>query len=81
MLKEEEQDKSLQLLPHKIVVDFELGLMQAVELQFPMANIQGCFYHSHCIWRDASFKYFVRKMTALSFCPTSMANLFPLPLF
>ena len=50
ILKEEAQDKGLQL--HKIVVDFELGLMQAVELQFPMANIQGCFYHySQRIWR------------------------------
>ena len=52
ILKEEAQDKGLQLLPHKIVVDFELDLMQAVKLQFPMANIQGCFYHySQCILR------------------------------
>ena len=80
----EAQDRGLQLHPYKIVVDFELGLMQAVELQFPMANIQGCFYHySQCVWskiqnlglqatyrKDASFKSFVRKMTGLSFCPT-----------
>ena len=80
----EAQDRGLQLHPYKIVVDFELGLMQAVELQFPMANIQGCFYHySQCVWskiqnlglqatyrEDASFKSFVRKMTGLSFCLT-----------
>ena len=83
MLKEEAQNGGLQLHPEKIVTDFELGVIQAVELQFPMAKVQGCFYHyAQCIWRKvqnlglqpaykeyASFNVFVKKMNALSFCP------------
>ncbi len=41
MLKEEAQDRGLQLRPEKIVTDFELGVIQAVELQFPTAKVQG----------------------------------------
>ena len=83
MLKSACQDRNLNVLPRKITVDFELGLLQAVELQFPTAKIQGCFYHySQSIWRkvqklglhttyqdDPTFKAFVSKKVALSFCP------------
>ena len=83
MLKLACQDRNLQVLPRKITVDFELGLLQAVKLQFPTAKIQSCFYHySQSIWRkvqklglqttypdDPTFKAFVSKMVALSFCP------------
>ena len=68
---------------HLLPFHLELGLLQAVELQFPTAKIQGCFYHySQSIWRkvqklglqttyqdDPTFKAFVSKMVALSFCP------------
>ena len=75
--------RNLQILPRRITVDFELGLLQAVELQFLTAKIQGCFYHySQSIWRkvqklglqttyqdDPTCKAFFSKMGALSFCP------------
>ena len=35
MLKLACQDRNLQVLPKKITVDFKLGLLQAVKLQFP----------------------------------------------
>ena len=77
------EGRNLQILPRRITVDFELGLLQAVELQFLTAKIQGCFYHySQSIWRkvqklglqttyqdDPTCKAFVSKMVALSFCP------------
>ena len=88
MLKSACQDRSLDVLPRKITIDFELGLLQAVKLQFPTAKIQGCFYHySQSIWRkvqnlglqttyrdDPTFKAFVSKMVALSFCPKSFVQ-------
>ena len=88
MLKSACQDRNLNVLPRKITINFELGLLQAVELQFPTAKIQGCFYHySQSIWRkvqnlglqtmyrdNPTFKAFVSKMVALSFCPKSFVR-------
>jgi len=84
MLKFAYQGRNVQVLLQKITVDFELGLLQAVELQFPTAKIQACFYHySQSIWKKVrswgyrqhikmihpTFKAFVSKMVALTFCP------------
>lgn len=40
------------LNPTKIVSDFEVGIAKAIQLCFPRAQTQGCFFHfSQIIWR------------------------------
>ena len=82
LLKSAAQDLHLRVLPERVISDFEAGLLQAIDLQFPMARIQGCFYHfAQAIWRkvqnlglqttyqdEPDFKTFVSKMVALAFC-------------
>ena len=68
-----------------VMEDFELALIQAVELQFPSTRIMGCYFHfSQCLWRkvqalgfatayssDATVKCFIHKTAALSFVPVT----------
>ena len=45
MLKEVAQNLDLELNPSTVMSDFELALIQAVELHFPNAQHRGCYYH------------------------------------
>ena len=84
MLKEAAQNLDLELNPSTVMSDFELALIQAVELHFPNAQHRGCYYHfMQAIWRkveslglqeeyraeDSALKKFVQKMAATTFCP------------
>ena len=51
IMKEEMQNSGLTLQPSAVMADFELALIQAVELQFPSTRIMGCYFHfSQCLW-------------------------------
>ena len=54
IVKEELQNRNLELLPPRILTDFEVALLQSVELQFAGATISGCYfhyYHLQCLYR------------------------------
>ncbi|KAL5014665.1 hypothetical protein ScPMuIL_008935 [Solemya velum] len=83
------QDLQLVLQPTRILVDFELALVQAVQLAFPVSQLSGCYYHyQQCIWRWVStnghttlyrqhddFYQFVRETAALAFIPLNQIRL------
>ena len=61
-LKEEAQNLGLQLNTNAVMADFELALVQSVELQFPGADIQGCFFHlSQWLWRRVQATYLYKN--------------------
>ena len=38
--------------PQSVTADFELAVIQSLEMQLPGIEIQGCHFHfSHCLWR------------------------------
>ena len=77
----------LSLQPSAVMADFELALIQAVELH--SARVLGCFFHfSQCLWgkvqalglsgaytSDASIKCFIHKAAALSFVPPTFLRI------
>ena len=45
-LKEELQNRDLQMSPQSVMADFELAVIQSLEMQLP------CYFHfSQCLWR------------------------------
>ena len=70
------------------MADFELVLVQPVQLQFPGADIQGCFFHfSQCLWRkvqaldlidlyknDPVTQRFIHNAVALAFVPVAFVR-------
>ena len=91
MLKEAAQNFGLDIVPNKVMTDFESGLVQAIQISFPTAEILGCFYHfAQSVWRkvqelglqlmyndpqDASLRSFVRKAVALAFVPCAFLRI------
>ena len=91
MLKEAAQNFGLDIVPNKVMTDFETGLVQAIQINFPTAEILGCFYHfAQSVWRkvqelglqlmyndpqDASLRSFVRKAVALAFVPCAFLRI------
>ena len=85
IVKKEMQNSGLTLQSSAVMAEFELALIQAMELQFPSTTIMGCYFHfSQCLWRkvqalhlatayssDATVKCFIHKTTALSFVPVT----------
>lgn len=42
----------MEFIPNKVMTDFETGLVQAIQISFPTAEILGCFYHfAQSVWR------------------------------
>ena len=82
-LKEELQNRGLQMSPQSVMTDFELAVIQSFKMQLPGIKIQGCYFHfSQCLWRkvqalgmtdlyknDADTKNFIHKAAALPFIP------------
>ena len=82
-LKEELQNRGLQMSPQSVMADFELAVIQSLEMQLPGVEIQGCYFHfSQCLWRkvqalgmadlyknDADTRNFIHKAAALPFIP------------
>ena len=82
MLNEAAQNLDLELNPSMVMSDFELALIQVVELHFPNAQHRECYFHfMQAIWRkvqslglqeeyradDSELKKFVKKMAATAF--------------
>ena len=67
------------------MADFELTLIQSLELQFPGIAIQVCFFHfSQCLWRkvqslgpsdwyknDQDARSFIQRSASLALVPLS----------
>lgn len=81
MVKEELQDRGLTFSPQQIVQDFEIGLIQSMQLQFTGAEVLGCYFHQ-CLYRWVLrngfsalyeerdvFYSLVRVIAALAFVP------------
>jgi len=76
------------LAPNNIVVDFELGMITAVETEFPQSSIRGCFFHfCQSIWRRVQqeglarhydrnryLKDLIRKLMAIAFLPSLLVR-------
>ena len=87
-LKEAAQNLQIQFDTQAVMADFELALVQSLEIQFPSAVIHGCFFHfSQCLWRkvqslglsdqyknDAVIRSFIKKTTALAFIPLAFVR-------
>ena len=85
LIKEELQNKSLTSYPNRVMIDFELALLQSVQLHFPQVDLSGCYFHFHkCLYRwvqehgysteyakQEDFYNFVRCSAALAFIPVS----------
>ena len=71
------------------MTDFELGLIQAIELNFPTAQLKGCYYHfTQALWRKVqsvglqsdycqeNFEVasFFQKVAALAFVPPAFVR-------
>ena len=80
---------SFNLKPTEVVMDFEIALIQAVQLAFPLTKVRGCFFHfTQAINRklntlglqityreDESIGQFFRKTAALAFVPVHLVLL------
>ena len=50
------QSLGSQLTPQKVMANFEIALVQSLELQFPSSEIQGRVFHFfQCLWRKVQF--------------------------
>ena len=55
----EVQNLRIQFDPQAVMADFELALVQSLEIQFPSAVIHGCsFYVSQCLHAAAALAFF-----------------------
>ena len=89
LLKEELQNLGITLRPPRVLVDFELGLLQAVKLHFPDADVKGCYFHfSQCLWRwvqnnghvvlyreNEEFRTLIKHAAALAYLPSANVRL------
>ena len=78
-LKKELQNRGLQMSPQSVMANFELAVIQSLEMRLPGVEIQGCYFHfSQCLWRkvqalrmadlyknDADTRNFIHKAAAL----------------
>ena len=45
IIKQKSEDLGYTLAPAEVLTDFELAIIQAVELTFPTTEVKGCFFH------------------------------------
>ena len=45
IIKQKTEDLGYTLAPVEVLTDFELAIIQAVELTFPTTEVKGCFFH------------------------------------
>lgn len=83
IVKDAVAERHLPLQPTSIMVDFEVGLINAIQDEFPNADAKGCLFHfSQAVWRhiqhlgltqrykaDGEFKSVCRQLMALPFLP------------
>ena len=89
IIKEEMQNRDFIFQPNRIMIDFEIALLQSIQLHFPGLDLSGCYFHFHqCLYRwiqknGHSIEYnlkeelynFVRRCAALAFVPLSTIRL------
>ena len=89
LIKEKAEEQDLNLNPDTVLSDFELSIIQAMELTFPTTVTKGCFFHfCQCLLRkvqalglytvyreDVSFRRFIRKAAGLAFVPECYVRL------
>ena len=82
-VKEEAMNNGHHISPEEIMTDFELALVQSLELEFPGARIHCCYFHfAQCLWRkvqrlgmveeykeDEFIRCFIQKSAAIAFVP------------
>ena len=83
LLKTKSEELGIELKPKTMLSDFELSIIPAAQLAFPMAALRGCFFHfCQCLIRkvqclglqtnyreNPELKSFIRKTAALAFVP------------
>ena len=83
LIKQKSEDLGHTLAPVEVLTDFELAIIQAVELTFPTTEVKGCFFHfAQALNRKISIlglqpayrqnqdvSKFVRQTVALAFVP------------
>ncbi|KAL8590463.1 hypothetical protein ACOMHN_011676 [Nucella lapillus] len=69
--------------PQRLMTDFEMGVIAAIRISFPMADVRGCFFHfAQAVWRKVQalglsgayresleVKTFVRRLAVLPLVP------------
>ena len=81
--------QGIHIRPDTILTDFEVGLIQAIELNFPTASLTGCYLHfTQALWRkiqgvglqteycaeNSEVAPFFRKVAALAFVPLAFVR-------
>ena len=83
VLKERLQNLGLDLAPEHVMSDFDMAIVNAVQINFPTTLHKGCYYHfRQAIWRkiqalglqqqyaeDASLREMICKTAAIAFVP------------
>lgn len=72
------------LQPERIIIDFEAGLKGAIVREFPLATINGCFFHfCQAIWKNVQrhgnmenvgIRSLIRGIMALGFVPINFVR-------
>ena len=76
------------LNPTRVVTDFEVSLISAIETEFPQSTVKGCYFHfTQSVWRrvvelglavpfkrDKALSNFVRKLMSLAYLPTAVVG-------
>ena len=89
LLKTKSEELGIELKPKTILSDFELSIIQAAQLAFPMAALRGSYFHfCQCLIRKAQclslqtnyrenpeLKSFIHKTAALAFVPRQYVRL------
>ena len=89
LIKQKSEDLGHTLAPVEVLTDFELAIIQAVELTFPTTEVKGCFFHfAQALSRKISIlglqpayrqnqdvSKFVRQTVALAFVPRRFVHL------
>ena len=87
IIKQKSEDPGYTLAPAEVLIDFELTIIQAVELTFPTTEVKGCFFHFaqalnrkvatlglQCAYRqNPDVSKFVRKTVASTICSLCFA--------
>ncbi|XP_078520302.1 uncharacterized protein LOC144819656 [Lissotriton helveticus] len=80
--------KTLNKSPRKVIIDFEIQMINTICKLYPDTQIQGCFFHfSQAYWRkiqktslaedymsDSKLQYELKKLTALCFVPPDFVD-------
>lgn len=77
------------LSPAKVICDFEIALITAIETEFPASSVRGCYFHfCQSLWRKVqelglsvayrqhqSVKNLIRKMMSLGYLPLQVVRM------